>query len=120
MKRYLSLMKYAQAIIGNSSSGILEAPAFHVPTVNIGDRQKGRLQAESVINCSEKTADIVNAINAAVDEKTKSACKNVTHPYGDGKAAKRIAKKCREIVSDGNINIAKEFYNTDFNYRENK
>ncbi|WP_204277778.1 UDP-N-acetylglucosamine 2-epimerase, partial [Enterobacter hormaechei] len=60
--RYLSAVKHAAAVIGNSSSGIIEVPAFDVPTVNIGDRQKGRLAAKSVLNCPADSQSIINTI----------------------------------------------------------
>ena len=65
MKRYLSAVKYAAFVLGNSSSGIIEAPALGTPTVNIGDRQKGRLMAETVIGCMPETGAIQAAIRQA-------------------------------------------------------
>lgn len=113
VKRYLSLMKYAEFVLGNSSSGIIEAPAFHVPTVNIGDRQKGRLQAKSIINCSPDAGSICKAIDIALSEHQKNLCKYVVNPYGDGHAAKRISAKIAEKVS-GRIDLKKNFYDLDF------
>ncbi len=110
VRRYLSLMRYAEFVLGNSSSGIIEAPAFHVPTVNIGDRQKGRLQSESIINCNPDVASIVTAINQAMTNEHMSLCKSVISPYGDGHAAKKIAGKSVEVVLTDNINIKKKFY----------
>lgn len=96
IKRYLSLMQFAEAVIGNSSSGIMEAPAFHVPTVNIGDRQKGRLQAESTINCLPDKESIVEAITTAVSAEMHEMCKNIYSPYGDGTSSEKIAQKIIE------------------------
>lgn len=110
VRRYLSLMKYAEFVLGNSSSGIIESPAFHVPTVNIGDRQRGRLQSESIINCGSTTEDIVTAINQASSVEHRQICKNVISPYGDGHAAERIANKSVEVVMEGNIDLKKRFY----------
>ncbi len=110
VRRYLSLMKYSEFVLGNSSSGIIETPAFQVPTVNIGDRQKGRLQSESIINCGYKSEDIVDAIRRAVSDDHKTVCKRVISPYGDGLAAERIAKKAVEVVMTGNIDLKKKFY----------
>ena len=110
VRRYLSLMKYAEFVLGNSSSGIIETPAFHVPTVNIGDRQKGRLQSESIINCGVTTSEVVDAINTALSPHHKEICRNVISPYGDGHASERIAKKAVEVVFDGKINLKKKFY----------
>ncbi len=110
VRRYLSLMKYSEFVLGNSSSGIIETPAFQVPTVNIGDRQKGRLQSKSIINCGDKCKDIVDAIKRAVNDDYKVVCKGVISPYGDGHAAERIAKKAVEVVMTGNIDLKKKFY----------
>ncbi len=110
VRRYLSLMKYSEFVLGNSSSGIVEAPAFHVPTVNVGDRQKGRLQSKSIINCSTNSRDIIEAISLAMDEQHKKVCKLVVSPYGEGNSAKKIADKTIEIVKKGEIDLKKKFY----------
>ena len=110
VRRYLSLMKYAEVVLGNSSSGIIETPAFQVPTVNIGDRQKGRLQSKSIVNCSPAADSIVNAIRTALSEDHKSICKTVISPYGDGHAAEQIAEKTISVVMAEQINLKKQFY----------
>ncbi len=111
MSRYLSLMKYSEFVLGNSSSGIIEAPAFHVPTVNIGDRQRGRLQSESVINCEPSSEEIVRGIRRALSREHREICKSVVSPYGNGHAAEKIAKKAAETVMNGRIDLKKIFYN---------
>lgn len=88
--RYLSLLKCCDAVIGNSSSGIIEAPSLKVATINIGDRQKGRTQAESVINCTLDHQQINNAFLKTKDEAFKLNLSKVQNPYGDGKTAKKI------------------------------
>lgn len=108
--RYLSLMKYAMFVLGNSSSGIIETPVFHIPTVNIGDRQKGRLQSESTINCGAGTKNIVNAIKTALSDEYKEICKTVLSPYGSGCAAEQIAEKIVSVVTDEKIDLKKKFY----------
>lgn len=108
--RYLSLMKYAQFVLGNSSSGIIEAPVFKIPTVNIGDRQRGRLQLESIINCEPETENIIAAINKAMDTEFKRSCQAVISPYGDGHSAQRIAAKVIEVVLEDKIDLKKRFY----------
>lgn len=108
--RYLSLMKYAEFVLGNSSSGIIETPAFHVPTVNIGDRQKGRLQSESIVNCGTSKDDIIVGIRRAMSDEHRAVCKKVASPYGDGHAAERIANKSIEVVMKGSIDLKKRFY----------
>lgn len=79
--RYLSSLKYVQAVVGNSSSGLIEVPSFGIPTVNIGDRQKGRLYADSVINCSTDETDIYNALKTALSSEFKIKLQNVVNPY---------------------------------------
>ena len=108
--RYLSLMKHCEAVVGNSSSGILEAPAFHIPTVNIGYRQKGRLQSDTIINCTDAENEIIDAISKSLNQETKSRCQSATNPYGNGTAAYRVANKIVEILSNGDISLVKEFY----------
>ena len=115
IKRYLSLMKYSEFVLGNSSSGIVETPAFHVPTVNIGDRQRGRLQSASIINCGADKVSIVNAIKIALSEEHKKNCKAVVSPYGDGHAAEQIAKKSYEVVMSCYIDLKKKFYDLSLN-----
>jgi UDP-hydrolysing UDP-N-acetyl-D-glucosamine 2-epimerase len=85
-ERYLALMSRVNAVIGNSSSGLYEAPSFKVPTVNVGNRQCGRLAAASVVH-AEPT---VEAIRAAIDQSFRLDCSDVVNPYGDGRAAGRI------------------------------
>lgn len=110
VRRYLSLMKYAVCVLGNSSSGIIETPAFHVPTVNIGDRQRGRLQSESIINCGTMSEDIIFAIRKAMSEEFRKVCANVVSPYGNGHAAKQIADKAVDTIANGVIDLKKKFY----------
>ncbi len=110
VRRYLSLMRSAEFVLGNSSSGIIETPAFHVPTVNIGDRQRGRLQSESIINCGPESGNIIDAIMLAMSDTHKAVCRKVVSPYGDGHAAQRIATKAVEVVNAGNIDLKKVFY----------
>lgn len=80
--RYLSAMKHSAAVIGNSSSGIIEAPALKVPTVNIGTRQKGRLQNASVLNCAADRKSIHDAIATAIDPAFMKSCADAAPPYG--------------------------------------
>ncbi len=104
-QKYLSVMNQADAIVGNSSSGILEAPSFRKPTVNIGDRQKGRPQASSVINCKTSAAEIVNAVRQAL----ALDCSNAINPYGDGMTSEKIIKKLKSI-QDYRALIKKRFF----------
>lgn len=91
--RYLSAVAQVDAVVGNSSSGLYEVPSFKKPTVNIGDRQKGRLQASSVINCRPETNDIERAIRAAFLKD----CSNAVNPYGSGDSADRIVKALKDV-----------------------
>lgn len=84
---YLSVMQLCDAVVGNSSSGLYEAPSLRRPTVDIGDRQKGRLAAESVVHCAPRRADIAAAIVRAL----ALDCSGMVNPYGDGRSAPRIA-----------------------------
>ena len=110
VRRYLSLMKYSEFVLGNSSSGIIEAPAFHVPTINIGDRQRGRLMAESIINCGSSADEIISAMDETRSENMRKKCRRAVSYYGDGHAAEKIAKKTIETVTAGEIDLKKKFY----------
>lgn len=95
---YLSLMKYASVMVGNSSSGIIEAPTLHLPVVNIGTRQEGRERAGNVIDVTYEKGAIKKAITkAASDARFKSHVKRCSSPYGDGKAGERIAEILRKV-----------------------
>ena len=113
--RYLTALKYAAIVIGNSSSGILETPSFGVPTVNIGDRQKGRIQAQNIINCQVETEAIVNAIRKGLDEQFKDYAADAVNPYGEGHASEQIVKIIKQVLYTSNINLKKQFYNIPMN-----
>ena len=102
--RYLSAIQFVDAVIGNSSSGIIEVPAFNVPTVNIGDRQKGRIIGTSIICCDPQKNDIRIAINTAL-LYDKDAPKD--NPYGDGHTTEKILKILKEKKT---ISLKKSFY----------
>lgn len=89
-RRYLSVIALADAVIGNSSSGIIEVPAFRVPTVNIGARQNGRLSSASVINCAPDAQSIEGGIRLALSDIFAETCKQAVNPYGAGNAARGI------------------------------
>jgi GDP/UDP-N,N'-diacetylbacillosamine 2-epimerase (hydrolysing) len=105
--RYLSLMKYAVAVLGNSSSGVIEAPGLGIPTVNIGDRQKGRVAAESVIHCDSNRNSIVTALKKALGNEFQQMCKTVENPYGGGGTSKKIVAKLKELIPSASLK--KEF-----------
>ncbi len=96
-KRYLSTVKNAAVVIGNSSSGIIEVPAFNVPTVNIGVRQKGRLAAKSVLNCIATKAAISAAITTAVTGSYKIPGETIINPYGAGNASAQAIQMLKSL-----------------------
>ena len=96
-QRYLSAVREAEMVIGNSSSGLIEAPALGIPTINIGDRQKGRLRCPSVIDCADQTEAIVDAIRHARDAAFQEHAKSVKPPYGRGGASAKIAAILADI-----------------------
>lgn len=110
VRRYLSLMKYSKFVLGNSSSGIIESPCLHIPTVNIGDRQKGRALSESIINCGTSSNDIEFAIKKALSKEFRNICKTIDCPYGEGKTSEKIANKVIEILKCEKIDLKKTFY----------
>ena len=103
--RYFSAIKGSCMVIGNSSSGIVEVPSFGKPTVNIGDRQKGRIQANSTINCKPVEADIEKALQKALKFK-----KEVINPYGDGKTSDKMVKIIKKTFYGKDIELKKVFY----------
>lgn len=94
--RYLSAMQYVDAVVGNSSSGLIEAPSFQVGTLNIGDRQRGRIKAESVIDCGYSVKNILEGLQALYSVNFQSKLGGVKNPHGDGCAAKKILEIIRK------------------------
>ena len=109
--RYLSAIQHVDAVVGNSSSGLLEVPSFHTPTVNIGDRQKGRLKASSVIDCAPDAKSISDAIRLSetID------CSDAINPYGDGHTADKVIAAIKSIADPLSL-IKKKFHDVDFNF----
>lgn len=107
---YLSLQKYSCGMIGNSSSGIVETPCFGLPTINIGDRQKGRLMADSIINVSIEAKQIESAIKESRKSAFKIKAKKTINPYGKGETSSSILKIIKEHIKSRNIDIKKVFY----------
>jgi UDP-hydrolysing UDP-N-acetyl-D-glucosamine 2-epimerase len=106
--RYLSAMKYCDAVIGNSSSGIVEAPSFKIGTINIGDRQKGRERAVSVIDCGTSKSEIRSAIRTLYLPAFKKQLKYVKNPYGDGKSSEDVVRILKNFDLSGIL--IKKFY----------
>ena len=107
--RYLSLLKNTEFVLGNSSSGLLEAPSFNIPTINIGDRQKGRCKAESVIDCKAEFNSISDAVSRAMSEEFRAVARKAVNPYGDGNTSMRIAKEIISALNKG-LDLKKKFY----------
>lgn len=94
---YFSMMRRATAMVGNSSSGIVEAASFHLPVVNIGNRQAGRLRAKNVIDVGESEAEISEGLKRALEPAFRDNLAKLENPYGDGHAAERIVDKIESI-----------------------
>lgn len=110
MQRYMSALKYAKFVIGNSSSGVIEVPSFGIPTINIGDRQKGRIQAKSVINCAPVVESIAEAIDKALSDDFVRNIKNIKNPYGDGNTSDKIFDIINDYLSNNKLKVQKKFY----------
>ena len=109
--RYLSALQFVDFVIGNSSSGMTEVPAFCIPTINIGDRQKGRICSESVINSTNTLEDIKKSITFALYKQFRDKIKQQEMLYGNGTAAEKILKIIKEHSI---IPLKKSFYNIDY------
>ena len=106
--RYLSCIFHADAVVGNSSSGLLEAPSFKKGTINIGDRQRGRLQAASVINCMPDQQSITVALKKLYDAEFQASLRQVITPFGEGGASDKVVDTIKRYSIDGIIK--KVFY----------
>ena len=113
--RYWSLLKLVDAVIGNSSSGLLEAPSLQTPTVNIGDRQAGRIAADSVIHCEPNEVDIAVAIHQVLSDEFQSKCAATINPYGNGGATDKIVSVLKDAVLDPDL-LKKSFYDLGHDY----
>lgn len=109
-KRYLSALKYCRIVIGNSSSGIIEAPSFGKPIINIGDRQKGRICADSVINCGYTQQEIQQAMETALTEEFENKARNCRNPYEKENTAANIISVIKDYLLNNKINLKKRFY----------
>jgi len=107
-KVYYSCCKHIDCMVGNSSSGLLEMPSFKKYSINLGDRQKGRIKAASVINCKFSSSEIFKKINYALNKKNQSKIRGVKNPYGFGGASKKIASILERMKFEKIIN--KKFY----------
>lgn len=114
MRRYMSALKYACCVLGNSSSGLTEAPSFGIPTVNIGNRQRGRIQAESVINCGPEKDEILRALERACSPDFRKTAAGAVNPHGGRNTAEEICKMIKDTLRSGEIDLKKKFYDISF------
>lgn len=108
LKRYLSTLQYVKAAVGNSSSGIIEVPSFGIPTLNIGDRQKGRLASKSVVNSGTSKEEVIVGLKYCLSEKMQKAANNYENPYAKPNTAQLIFQELKIVELKG-LNL-KTFY----------
>ncbi len=109
--RYLSLLKQVQLVIGNSSSGIIEAPEMHIPTIDIGSRQQGRIKSKTIVSSNTDSRSIIQAIQQSLSVKFNRQCKTASNPYSKPGTAAAIIHNIRKI---GKLNsVKKKFYDLD-------
>lgn len=114
VRRYLSVVKYAKLLLGNSSSGVVEAPSLGIPAINIGDRQKGRVMANSVICCEANSTQIINAMNTALTDEFQKQAQYVDSPFGKGTTSEQIVKNVLKYLENKGKTNEKHFYDIDF------
>lgn len=108
LKRYLSTLQFVEAAVGNSSSGIIEVPSFGIPTLNIGDRQKGRLASKSVVNCGTSKDEVIAGLKLCLSEEMQKAAKTYENPYAKPDTANLIYQELKNVELAG-LNL-KTFY----------
>lgn len=109
LKRYLSALRYVDAVVGNSSSGIIEVPSFGIPTLDIGDRQKGRIASDSVVHCGTDKREIVDGLKIALSREQKDKAKRCLNPYDKKNTIQAILDVIKHYPLDKLIH--KSFYN---------
>jgi UDP-hydrolysing UDP-N-acetyl-D-glucosamine 2-epimerase len=107
-RHYLSLLRHADVMVGNSSSGLIEAPSFGLPVVNVGARQRGRLRGANVIDVEASREDILRGIEAALQPAFRAQARAAANPYGDGRAAPRIVHVLRNVPLNARL-VQKRF-----------
>lgn len=108
LKRYLSTLQFVKAAVGNSSSGIIEVPSYGIPTLNIGDRQKGRLASKSVVNCGTSKDEVIAGLKLCLSEEMQKAAKTYENPYAKPNTANLIYQELKNVELAG-LNL-KTFY----------
>ena len=111
---YLSALKYAKLCIGNSSSGLVEAPSLGIPTVNIGDRQKGRIRPRCVIDCAPEYDDIVSSMEKALSEEWQYFSKHAENPFGDGTSSEQTFNIIINYLETNEETKGKHFFDIEF------
>lgn len=106
---YFSILALCPTMVGNSSSGLLEAPSFGLPVVNVGSRQNGRLRGVNVIDVGYGREEIAEGIRRATDPAFRKSLQGLANPYGDGKASRRIVVKLAEVPLSGRL-LMKRFH----------
>lgn len=114
---YLSALSVSDGVVGNSSSGLYEAPYFKIPTINIGSRQKNRLHGETVLDCGETVDEISKAFEIGLSETYKKKCSLTTNIWGDGNTASTIMNIIKQRVNHG-LDVKKSFYQVQFELEE--
>lgn len=99
--RYLSALQFVDAVIGNSSSGLVEVPSFKKPTINVGDRQRGRIKGESVIDCEPSTDSIHDAIIVSLSSDFQNRLQQIVNPYGNQNASEKITDVLKTFPLEG-------------------
>lgn len=112
--KYLSALQYVDTVVGNSSSGLIEAPSFNVGTINIGERQRGRIKAASVIDCLPEKKEILKSFEKIYSKDFQKLLKTIKNPYDNGQSSKKIVEVLKNFKLE-NI-LKKKFYNISFNY----
>ncbi|MDI7226663.1 UDP-N-acetylglucosamine 2-epimerase, partial [Leptospira santarosai] len=110
--RYFSCIRFVDGVVGNSSSGLLEVPTFRKGTVNIGGRQRGRLKAESIIDCDIEEGAILQAIEKLYSKEFQNLLSSVKNPYGEGNASSKIVDVLENISLDHILK--KKFFDLSF------
>ena len=111
---YYSLLKHTSVVLGNSSSGVIEAPYFKVPVVDIGDRQKGRVKAKNIINCTSNEKEIYLSINLALSKEFRKKFKKSKGLFGSGNASKKFITIIKNRIHK--LEVKKSFYDINFSY----
>lgn len=106
---YFSVLALCSAMVGNSSSGLLEAPSFGLPVVNVGSRQRGRVRGANVIDVGYRRGEIGKGIRRATDPAFRKSLQGLANPYGDGKASRRIVAKLAKVPLSGRL-LIKRFH----------